>query len=75
MPDVDKAISSIFKKYKNEASIDRTDGISFTFEDWRFNVRKSNTEPFIRLNVEARGTKINVQEKVVEISNLIEELI
>ena len=75
VPDVDKAISSIFKKYKNEASIDRTDGISFTFEDWRFNVRKSNTEPFIRLNVEARGTKINVQEKVVEISNLIEELI
>ncbi len=35
--------------------VDRTDGLSFEFADWRFNLRTSNTEPLIRLNVEARG--------------------
>ena len=36
---------------------DRTDGVSFEFRDWRFNLRSSNTEPLIRLNVEARGSE------------------
>ncbi|ENB27567.1 phosphoglucomutase/phosphomannomutase, C-terminal domain protein, partial [Escherichia coli BCE032_MS-12] len=35
--------------------MDRTDGISMTFADWRFNLRSSNTEPVVRLNVESRG--------------------
>lgn len=35
--------------------MDRTDGISMTFADWRFNLRTSNTEPVVRLNVESRG--------------------
>ncbi len=34
--------------------IDRTDGISIAFPDWRFNLRSSNTEPVVRLNVESR---------------------
>ncbi len=38
-----------------EAEIDRTDGLSMAFENWRFNLRMSNTEPVIRLNVESRG--------------------
>ena len=38
-----------------KAEIDRTDGLSMAFEDWRFNLRLSNTEPVIRLNVESRG--------------------
>ena len=37
------------------AEIDRTDGLSMAFENWRFNLRMSNTEPVIRLNVETRG--------------------
>jgi len=36
-------------------SLDETDGVSFEFADWRFNLRLSNTEPLIRLNVESRG--------------------
>ena len=35
--------------------VDRTDGISAEFADWRFNLRSSNTEPVVRLNVETRG--------------------
>ncbi|TGC76007.1 phosphomannomutase [Salmonella enterica subsp. enterica serovar Poona] len=34
---------------------DRTDGLSMSFADWRFNLRSSNTEPVVRLNVESRG--------------------
>ena len=37
------------------AVVDRTDGLSVEFADWRFNVRTSNTEPLLRLNVESRG--------------------
>ena len=42
--------------YAAEArSRDDTDGISLEFADWRFNLRRSNTEPVVRLNVEAAG--------------------
>ena len=41
---------------RRRALVDRTDGVSFEFPDWRFNLRTSNTEPLIRLNVEARGS-------------------
>ena len=37
------------------ASVDRTDGLSVEYDTWRFNLRMSNTEPMIRLNVETRG--------------------
>ena len=37
--------------------VDHTDGVGVDFEDWRFNLRKSNTEPLIRLNVETRGDR------------------
>jgi phosphomannomutase len=36
-------------------AVDRTDGLSVEFADWRFNLRSSNTEPLLRLNVESRG--------------------
>jgi phosphomannomutase len=35
--------------------VDFTDGLSMEFSDWRFNLRGSNTEPLVRLNVESRG--------------------
>jgi phosphomannomutase/phosphomannomutase/phosphoglucomutase len=37
--------------------VDALDGYSFEFEDWRFNIRMSNTEPVVRLNVETRRDK------------------
>jgi len=51
---------------------DYTDGVSVEFDRWRFNVRPSNTEPVIRLNVETRQDKILLQEKTEEILELIE---
>ena len=50
---------------------DRTDGLSMDFGVWRFNLRGSNTEPLLRLNVESRGDAALVQLKVVEIAALI----
>ena len=51
--------------------IDKTDGISADFGDWRFNLRSSNTEPLLRLNVESRNNRALVLEKVREISSLL----
>lgn len=51
-----EAINRVEQHFSREAlAVDRTDGISMTFADWRFNLRSSNTEPVVRLNVESRG--------------------
>jgi phosphomannomutase/phosphoglucomutase len=50
---------------------DHTDGISMEFPDWRFNLRSSNTEPLLRLNVEARADATAVAHRVTEIEMLI----
>jgi phosphomannomutase len=50
---------------------DYTDGLSVEYDNWRFNLRMSNTEPIIRLNVESRGD-INLMEvKTKELLDLI----
>ena len=54
-------------------SVDELDGLSMTFETWRFNLRKSNTEPFVRLNVETRGDHVLLQEKINDLKLLIEK--
>ncbi|WP_422126399.1 phosphomannomutase [Thioalkalivibrio sulfidiphilus] len=54
-----------------QPSIDRTDGLSMEFSTWRFNLRGSNTEPVIRLNVETRGDEGLMREKTQELSRLI----
>ncbi|MDG4647746.1 phosphomannomutase [Roseibacterium sp. SDUM158017] len=51
---------------------DETDGLSLDFGDWRFNLRASNTEPLLRLNIEARGKPDLVREKLAEMRALIE---
>ena len=51
--------------------IDRTDGLSMTFENWRFNLRMSNTEPVIRLNVESRGDRELMERKTGLLLELI----
>ena len=56
------AINRIIKKYKPDAlNINKTDGISLEFESWRFNLRSSNTEPVVRLNVESKGDEALVR--------------
>ncbi len=51
--------------------VDRTDGISAEFADWRFNLRASNTEPLLRLNVESRENPELMRARTAEIAGLI----
>jgi phosphomannomutase len=51
--------------------IDRTDGLSMEFDTWRFNLRGSNTEPVIRLNVESRGDAALMESRTEELGRLI----
>lgn len=51
--------------------IDRTDGISADFGSWRYNLRSSNTEPLLRLNVESRGDETLMNDRTREIAALI----
>jgi len=50
---------------------DLTDGVSLEFDDWRFNLRTSNTEPLIRLNVESRGDAALMRSKTAEVLQLV----
>jgi phosphomannomutase len=73
VPDAQAAIAAIESRYAAEAlGVDRTDGISYEFPEWRFNLRTSNTEPLIRLNVEARGSDELMRSKTAELLALLE---
>ncbi|WP_454877801.1 phosphomannomutase CpsG [Serratia inhibens] len=62
------SIESVKQHYLAQAGeVDYTDGISMEFADWRFNLRSSNTEPVVRLNVESRADVALMQEKTKEI--------
>lgn len=63
-------IDEIEKIYK-DGKIDRTDGLSVEYNDWRFNLRMSNTEPIIRLNVESKGDVLLMEEKTKELLDII----
>ncbi|MEI7376854.1 phosphomannomutase CpsG [Dickeya chrysanthemi] len=54
-------------------TVDETDGISLTFADWRFNLRSSNTEPVVRLNVESRQNVRLMEEKTRTILALLRQ--
>ena len=70
--DADSSIASVLENYRTQAkTLDKMDGFSLTIDDWRFNLRKSNTEPLVRLNVESKGTNINLDEQVKKISKLL----
>lgn len=66
--DAKTAIDNVYNHYVKDAiNIDKTDGISLEFPQWRFNLRMSNTEPVVRLNVESRADKALVDVKTKEI--------
>jgi phosphomannomutase len=66
-------LAMVEEKYTPDAvSVDRTDGIAMEFDTWRFNLRMSNTEPLIRLNVEARGDRSLMEEKTDELLGMIQ---
>lgn len=56
------------------AIVDHTDGLSVDFPNWRFNVRISNTEALLRLNVESRRDEQLMREKTAELLNLIDRM-
>ncbi|NOH29038.1 phosphomannomutase CpsG [Vibrio mediterranei] len=67
-----EAILRVRETYENDAlHVNETDGISIEFSDWRFNLRSSNTEPVVRLNVESRGNATLMEEKTREILTLL----
>jgi phosphomannomutase len=55
-----------------QPAVDETDGLSLEFADWRFNLRSSNTEPLLRLNVETRGDAKLLDRRTGELRALIE---
>ena len=72
VPDAAAAMAAIESRYAKQAlKVDRTDGQSYEFSDWRFNLRTSNTEPLLRLNVESRGSEQLMRERTREIFEML----
>lgn len=70
-----EVIAAIEQAYGAEAkSVSHVDGLSVEFEGWRFNLRMSNTEPVVRLNVEARGDRGLMEAKTAELLAEMERL-
>ena len=67
-----ECIEKVYKHFESSALLtDDTDGISMEFKLWRFNLRMSNTEPLVRLNLETRSDEKLLHERRVEITSLI----
>ena len=65
-------MAAVEARYAREArTSDRTDGLSFEFSNWRFNLRSSNTEPLIRLNVEARDSQDLMRSRTQEVLGVL----
>jgi phosphomannomutase len=74
LPDAKKALAAIEAKYAPGGVVDRTDGFSVDFAEWRFNIRSSNTEPLVRLNVESRANEALMKEKTAELLAFLDSL-
>ena len=71
--DPTSAIARVREHYETEALlVDEIDGVSMEFADWRFNLRMSNTEPVVRLNVETRADELLLKQKELEVLALLE---
>ena len=67
------AIKAVEEKYASGAlDVDHTDGLSVEYAEWRFNLRMSNTEPVVRLNVESRREQGLMEEKTSEILQFLD---
>lgn len=73
LEDPDAALARIESRYGPQAEdTDRLDGLSLSFGAWRLNLRKSNTEPVLRLNMETRGDRALLEARTAEVSGLIQ---
>ncbi|MBE2894397.1 phosphohexomutase domain-containing protein [Spirabiliibacterium falconis] len=74
LQDAKAAIARVRAHYEQGAiSVDEIDGISIEYPEWRFNLRSSNTEPVVRLNLETRGDKALMEQKTKEILDLLRQ--
>jgi phosphomannomutase len=73
VPDVKTVIDEVERRYSPGGIVEHIDGLSIAYPEWRFNLRGSNTEPVIRLNVESRGDVRLMEEKTQELLHLIRE--
>jgi len=69
--DKDRIFKLLHDKYHDAPTQSELDGVYFEYEDFWFNVRASNTEPKMRLNLEAVSEE-KLQQKVAEVSNLLQ---
>lgn len=72
LSDAQASIARVKEAYK-DGKVETLDGISVEFDNWRFNLRSSNTEPVVRLNLETRGDKALMQQKTDEILALLRQ--
>ena len=71
--DAAQTLQTLHDRYAGDAlNVDDTDGYSFEFPEWRFNIRMSNTEPVVRLNIETRADPDLLQEKITELVAVLE---
>jgi phosphomannomutase len=68
--DVQATLRKVEERY-SDGRVEKVDGLSVEYERWRFNLRGSNTEPVIRLNVETRGDRELLREKTEEVLSLV----
>ncbi|HEY7965357.1 MAG TPA: phosphomannomutase CpsG, partial [Steroidobacteraceae bacterium] len=71
--DAKSILARVRAHYEPKArAVDLTDGLSMEFDAWRFNLRGSNTEPLVRLNVESRADEALMREKTAEVLKLFD---
>ena len=69
--DAKAVMAAVEEKYGKTGEVSKVDGLSVEYPNWRFNLRISNTEPVVRLNVETRGDKALLKEKTDELLAVI----
>ncbi|AMG59140.1 phosphomannomutase CpsG [Pantoea vagans] len=70
--DAKRILQDIHSRYAGQALMtDNTDGVSLSFSDWRMNVRTSNTEPLLRLNVESKSSTVLISTIVTQLEEII----
>jgi phosphomannomutase len=69
--DQEAKMEEIAERYSDDAKLTRLDGISVDYPDWHFNVRPSNTEPLLRLNLESLVSREDMERKRDEVLGLI----
>jgi phosphomannomutase len=67
LADAARALAALREKFGAGAKLDETDGVSLDHGTWRVNVRSSNTEPVVRVNVESRGDPALMRTKTDEV--------